>query len=97
MPARNEGRSGRSQAGRTAARGKRPRVGNRDAVVLVQLALPSKIEQAECRVAALLNFSKHDTGADGVDGAGRDVDHVALRDRAPVNQLGDGTVLDRSP
>jgi hypothetical protein len=70
-------------------------VRHRDAVVFVQRALPSKIEQAECRVAALLNFSKYDTGTDGVDGACRDVDHIALRDRTPVNQLGDGAVLYR--
>src|SRR5580698_9983973 len=96
MPARDERRSGGGEAGRIAARWKRPRVGNRDAVVLVQFALPSKVEQAERRVATLLNFGKHDTGADGMDGTGRDVNDVALRDGPPVNELGDRTVLDRS-
>src|ERR1700722_12640187 len=96
MPARDKGCSGSREGGRIAARWKRPRVGNRDAVVLVQFALPSKVEQAECRVATLLNFGKHDTGADGVDGTGRDGDHGAFRDWPPVNELGDRTVLDRS-
>src|ERR1700722_18974983 len=97
MPARDKGCSGSREGGRIAARWKRPRVGNRDAVVLVQFALPSKVEQAERRVATLLNFGKHDTGADGVDGDGRDVDHVALCDRTLVNQLDDRTVLYRRP
>src|ERR1700719_3630879 len=96
MPARDEDRSLRREAGRIAGRWKRPRMGNRDAVVFVQLALPSKVEQAECRVATLLNFSQNDAGADGVDGAGRDVDRVAFSDRAPVDQFDDRAVLDRS-
>ena len=83
------------EAGRIAGRSKRPRMGNGDAIVFVQFALPAIVEQAECRVAALLNFGEHDAGADGVDGAGRDVDDIAFRNRPPVNQFGDRTVLDR--
>ena len=52
----------------------------------VQFALPAIVEQAECRVAALLNFGEHDAGADGVDRAGRDEDDVAFRDRTPLRR-----------
>ena len=61
----------------------------------MQFALPAVVEQAECRVAALLNFGEHDAGADGVDGAGRDEDDVAFRDRAPLDEVGDRAVPDR--
>ena len=76
-------------------RSKRPWMGNGHPVVFVQFALPAVIKQAECRVAALLNFCEHDTGADGVDGAGRNVDDVAFRNRPPVDEIGDRTVLNR--
>ena len=66
---------------RMAWRSQRPRMRNGDPVVFVQFALPAIVEQAECRVAALLNFGEHDAGADGVDGAGRDVDDVAFARR----------------
>ena len=78
-----------------AGRSKRPWMGNGDPVVFVQFALPAIVEQAECRVAALLNFCEHDAGADGVDGAGRDVDDITFGNRSPVNEFGDRTVLDR--
>src|ERR1700712_4087273 len=95
MLARDQDRAFGGEARRIALRTKRPRVGNGDPVVFMQFALPAIVEQAECRVAVLLNFSQYDAGADGVDGAGRDVDDVAFRDRAPVHQFGDRTVLDR--
>ena len=48
----------------------RPGIGNGYGVVFMQIALPAIVEQAECRVATLLDFGKHDPGAYGVDGAG---------------------------
>ena len=95
MPARDEDRPVRGKARRMAWRSKRPWMGNRDAVVFVQFALPAIVEQAECRVAVLLNFGQHDAGADGVDGAGRNVDDVAFGNRSPLNEFGNRTVLDR--
>ncbi len=74
---------------------RRPGVGNGDRAVLVQLALPAEIEQAECRVAALLDLGEHDIGADGVDRAGGDEDHVALRDRTPLHKARNRAVPDR--
>src|SRR5882757_5148384 len=95
MLARDENRPVRGKDRRNAARSKRPWVGNGDPVVFVQFALPAIVEQAECRVAALLDFCEHDAGADGVDGSGRDVDDVALDSRSPANEFSDRTVLDR--
>jgi len=62
-PAGEVDRSFGSEAARIAGCPKRPRVGNRDAVVFVQFALPSIVEEAEGRVATLLNFSQNDAGA----------------------------------
>src|SRR6202000_1245370 len=72
-------------------------IGNGHAVVFVQLALPAVIEQSECRVTALLNFGKHDARADGVTGASRDVDDVALCNWMPLDQCDDRPVPDRHP
>ena len=96
MPARDQDRSSRGEAAWTGLDSNRPGIGNSDGVVFVQFALPAIVEQAECRVAALLNFGKHDTGADGVDRAGRDVDDVAFHDRTPLHQFGDRAVPDRA-
>ena len=53
---------------------------------IVQFALPAIVEQAKCRVAALLNLGEHDAGADGVDGAGRNEDDVAFRNRRAIER-----------
>src|SRR5258708_18323706 len=95
MLAHDENRPVCGKDRRNAARSKRPWVGNGDPVVFVQFALPAIVEQAECRVAALLDFCEHDAGADGVDGAGRHVDDVALDNRTPAYEISGLTVLDR--
>src|SRR3981081_743830 len=97
MPAGDEKGSGSGEAGWIARRSKRPGVGHGDAVVFVQFARTAIVEQAEGRVAMLLNFGEHDAGADGVDGAGRDENDVAWRRRAPINQIDDRTIPDRRP
>src|SRR5665647_1347384 len=61
----------------------------------MQFAPPAIVEQAECRVAALLNLGEYDAGADGVDRAGRDEDDVAFGDGAPLGEMGDRAVPDR--
>ena len=74
---------------------KRPRMRHRDTGVFMQFALPAVVEQTERRVALLLYFGQHDTGADGVDGAGRNVDHVPGDNGPPVDEIDDRAVLDR--
>src|ERR1700730_3416222 len=97
MPAGDEKGSGSGEAGWIARRSKRPGVGHRDAIVFVQFARTAIVEQAEGRVAMLLNFGEHDTGADGMDGAGGNEDDVAWRNAAPVHQFDDRTIPDRGP
>src|SRR5687767_7899924 len=92
MPAGDEDRSVRGKGSRIAGRAKRPWVSDCDPVVFVQFALPAIVEQAECRVTALLNFCEYNAGANSVDGAGRDVDDVVFRNRSPLHQFGDRTV-----
>ena len=65
-----------------------PCIGNGDGAIFVELAAPAVIEQAERRVATLLNLGKHDPGADGVDRAGGDEDDVAFDGWTPLNQIG---------
>src|SRR6187397_2790513 len=84
-----------SEADGMTWRPKRKDVGDCDAVVDVQFTLSAVVEQAECRVAALLNLGEHDTGADRVDGAGRNEDDVAFRNRTPLNQINDRAIRDR--
>src|SRR5258705_10935076 len=74
---------------------KRPGVGNGDAIVDVQFTLSAVVEQAECRVAALLNLAEHDAGAEGVNGAGRNEDDIAFRNRTPLNQINDRAIRNR--
>ena len=97
MPARDENGSASGKAGRIAG----VRCGHAWATATPLSSCNSRcraiVEQAECRIAALLNFGKHDAGADGVDGAGRDVDDVVLRNRAPVNQIGDRAIPGSRP
>ena len=95
MSARDENRPAGGEAGRMAECAKRPRSGNRDAVVLVQFTLTAVVEQAECRVAVLLNFGEHDAGADGMNRPGGDEDRIACRDGAPMKQVDDRPVPDR--
>ena len=45
----------------------------------------------------LLNFGKHDAGAQSVDRAGGNEDDIALRNRTPLNQLDDRAVPDGRP
>ncbi len=78
MLARDENRSGTGKASWTASSLNRPGIGNGYSVVLVQLALSAIVEQAECRVAALLNLREHNAGAYGVDRASRDEEDVAF-------------------
>ena len=85
VPARNQNCSGAGVAGGMAQGLNRPGIGRCHGVVFVQLALPAIVEQTECRIAALLNFCKHDAGADGVDCAGRDEDDIAFRNRTPLD------------
>ena len=92
MPADDEGRSFGGEAGRIAGGSKRPWVGNRYAVVFVQFARPTVVEQTESHVAMLLNFNQHDAGAYGVDSTGRDVDNVVFGNRPPLNEIRDRTV-----
>ena len=95
MRAGDQGRSGRGETPRDGLSLYRSRIGDRDGAVFVQLALPAIVEQTEGRVAVLLNFGEHDTGADGMDRAGRDEDDVAFRDGTPLRKSGDRAVLDR--
>ena len=95
MRACDQGRSSRGETSRTGLGLSRPGIGDGDGVVFVQFALPAIVEQTERRVAVLLNLGEHDAGAYGVDGAGRDEDDVAFRDRAPLNEIGNRAVPDR--
>ncbi len=95
MPARDQNRPLEREADGTTRRPKRKDVGHGYAVVDVQFTLPAVVEQAERRVAALLNLGKHDTGAERVDGAGRNEDDVAFRNRTPLNQIDDRAIRDR--
>jgi hypothetical protein len=63
----------------------------------VQFTLPAVIEQPERGVAALLDFRQHDTGAERVDGAGRDEDDIACGDWTPLHQVDDRAGGDRRP
>src|SRR5271154_1209950 len=47
----------------------RPGVGHHDGVFDMKLTVPAGIEQAECRVAPLLEFRNDETRADGVNGS----------------------------
>src|SRR5258705_5369385 len=95
MIARDKNRPLNGQAGRINWRPERPGVGNRYAIVDVQFTLSAVVEQAECRVAALLNLGEHDAGAESVDGAGRNEDDIAFRNRTPLNQIDDRAIRDR--
>ena len=79
MLTRDKYRPLNSQAGWTIWGPERPGVGNGYAIVDMQFARSAVVEQAECRVAALLNLREHDAGAERVDGAGRDEDGVTFR------------------
>jgi hypothetical protein len=100
-PLENEMRAGNehgSRVGQTARNRLtlcRPRGRRRDGVVQVDFALPAMIEKAKRRVAALLDFSQHESRADGVDRASRDEDDIVLPRRVPLNQVRDRAVLDR--
>ena len=95
MLARDQNRPLKSEADGITWRPKRPGVGNGYAIVDVQFTLSAVVEQAECRVAALLNLGEHDAGADRVDGAGRNEDDIAFRNRTPLNQINDRAIRDR--
>ena len=64
MLARDQNRPLESEADGITWRPKRKDVGNGHAIVDVQFTLSAVVEQAECRVAALLNLGEHDAGAD---------------------------------
>ena len=85
MLTRDQNRPLESQAGGMTWRPKREGVGDCYAIVYVQFTVSAVVEQAECRVAALLNLGEHDAGAERVDGAGRNEDDIALRNRTPLN------------
>jgi len=70
-------------------------IGDCYAIVDVQFTLSAVVEQAECRVAALLNLRQHDAGAESVDGAGRNEDDITFRNRTPLNQINDRAIRDR--
>ena len=74
---------------------KREDVGDGYAIVDVQFTLSAVVEQAKCRVAALLNLGEHDAGAESVDGAGRNEDDIAFRHWTPLNQINDRAIRDR--
>src|SRR4051812_44048385 len=95
MLARDQNRPLRREADGITRRPNRPSVGNGYAIVNVQFTVSAVVEQAECGVAALLNLGEHDTGAEGVDSAGRNEDDIAFRNRTPLNQIDDRTVRDR--
>src|SRR5579864_3210537 len=97
MPARDENRPFIGEAGRIGRKSKRPRVGDGDPIVDVQFTRSVIVEQAECGVAALLNLGQYDAAAEGVDGAGRDEDNIALRNLTPLNQFDDRAARDRCP
>jgi hypothetical protein len=78
MLARNQNRPLKREADGITWRPKRPGVCNGYAIVDVQFTVPAVVEQAKCGVAALLNLGEHDTGAERVDGAGRDEDDIAF-------------------
>src|SRR5258708_1781849 len=83
------------EASRTGLSLSRPRVGNSTGAFFMQFALPAVVEQAECRVATLLNLGEYDAGAYGVDRAGRDEDDVAFRDRTPLRETCNRAIPDR--
>ena len=62
----------------------------------MQFTLPSIVEQAKGDVALLLDLREDDSGADRMNSAGGDGDHIAVANRAPLHSVGDGTVFDRS-
>jgi len=78
MRACNQDGSDLGEPSRASLSLERPGIGNGDGAVFVQLAVPAMVEQTESCVAVLLNLGEHDTGADGVDCAGRDKDDVAF-------------------
>jgi len=61
----------------------------------VQFTLAAVVEQAERRVAALLNLGEHDAGAERMDSACGNEDDIAFRSRTPVNEINDRAVRDR--
>src|SRR5258708_36826797 len=84
LRARDKDRSTRGEASRTGLSLSRPRIGNSSGAFFMQFALPAVVEQAECRVATLLNLGEHDAGAYGVDRAGTAQDDVAFSGRTPL-------------
>src|SRR5215213_7284527 len=64
-------------------------------VAHVDFALPAMIEQAERRVAILLDLGQDESRTDSMDGASRDIDDIVLPDALPSYQLRDRAILDR--
>ncbi|ASJ90968.1 hypothetical protein CBR61_08600 [Porphyrobacter sp. CACIAM 03H1] len=64
----------------------------RKAGIEVQFATPPVIEYPIGDVGILLDFDDLHAGADGMNGAGRDVEEVASPDREPFHQVDDRTV-----
>src|ERR1700687_2037302 len=95
MRACDQDHSSGSEASWTGLSLNRPRIGNGDSAIFVQLALPAIVKQTERHVAMLLDLGEHDAGAYGVDRAGGDEDDVAFYDRAPLSEAGNRTVPDR--
>jgi hypothetical protein len=69
----------------------------RDCLLGVKLTLPAVVEQAECRVAALLDLRDHESGADRVDRPGGHDYDVARRHGPPAHTIGYRAVFDGRP
>ena len=67
---------------------------DRNCPLFVELALPTKIENTKCRVAALLDLCNHHAGTDRVNCPGRHEDGLARRHALPPNKTRYRPVVD---
>ena len=72
----------------------RPGVRHQDGVFDVELAMPARIEQAECGVAALLEFCNDEAGANRMNRSAGNENNIVCRHRMPHDQIGDRVVVD---
>ena len=94
MLARDQNRPLKREADGITRRPKREDIGDCYAIVDVQFTLSAVVEQAKCRVAALLNLGKDDASADSMNRTGRNDDDVACGGRAPIDEIGNRAVFD---
>ena len=69
-------------------------VRGQDGVFDVKLTIPTVIEQAERRVAPLLEFCDDEAGANRVNCRSRHENDVAYEHRSPRDEIGDRAVVD---